>query len=122
MDSLSLIVVGGMSQGQGASQPLWDCLPPFYDNVLDIVLLQKGEDRLRDIVGSVGGGRTRLDSNPYNDWTETPLVPLSWLGVCEEACRVNGGALDISCNDDVDNLGTDSIPGLIQRGIEGPID
>ena len=75
------IAVGGMSQEWGASQPLRDCLPPFYDNVLDIVLPQKGEDRLRDIVGGVGGGRTGLDSNPYNDRTETPLAPLSRLSV-----------------------------------------
>ena len=73
-------------------------------------------------MGGVWGGRTGLDSNPHNNRTETLLAPLSRLSVCEEAGRVNGGALDISRNDDVDDLGTDGVPGLIQRGIEGPVD
>lgn len=102
----------------GACEPLRDRLSPFHHHALDFVLLQKSKDLLRDIVGSVGGSRTGLDSNPENDRSETPLLFLSRWTVCEKAGRVNGGPLDLPCLDDVANLGTDNVPDLVQRSIE----
>lgn len=108
----------GMRHEWGSCKPLHDRLSPFHHHALDFVLPQKSKDLLRVIVGSVRGGRTRLDSNPENDRTETPLLFLSRRTVCEKAGRVNGGPLDLPCLDDVANLKTDNVPDLVQQSIE----
>jgi len=69
-------------------------------------------------VGGIGGGRIGKDADPDDDRTETPLRLLSRRSVSEEAGRVDGRIVDIVCLDQVTDLGTDSVPDTIQRGIE----
>jgi len=45
-------------------------------------------------VGGIGGGRTRNDTNPYDDGTEAPLL-LSQLSVGEEVGRVDGQPVNL---------------------------
>jgi hypothetical protein len=73
---------------------------------------------LGDIVSGIGGGKARNDADPYNDGTETPLRLLSRRSVGEEAGRVNGRPVNLAGLDQVTNLGTDSVPDTIQRGVE----
>ena len=63
----------------------------------------KRKDLLRDLVGGIRGGRTRNDTSPYDDGTETPLSLLSggpWVkkqaGSTDDQLIFNaGGALDL---------------------------
>ena len=59
-----------------------------------------------------------MTPDPYDDGTETPLRLLSQLCVGEEAGRVNGRPVDLPSLDQVTNLGTDSVPDTIERGVE----
>ena len=52
-------------------EPLHDGLAPFHNNILDSFLQEKRKDLLGDLMGGIGGGRTRSDTNPYDDGTET---------------------------------------------------
>ena len=70
-------------------QPLQDSLTPFHNNIIDPVLQEKRKDLLGDLVGGIGGGGTRDDTNPYDNRTETPPL-LSQRCVGEEAGRVDG--------------------------------
>lgn len=114
-------IVGGvgavyMAHKGWTCQPLHDSLTPFHNNILDSILPEKGKDLLGSLVGGFGGSRIRDDTNPYDDGTETPLLPLSQWFVGEEAGRVDGRPLDLPSLDQVTNLGTDSIPDTIERG------
>jgi len=100
-------------------QPLHDRLSPLNHNTLDSVLLEKSEDLLRDIMGGVGRGRAGSDSNPDDNGAETALLLLSGRTVC---CRVNSRPLDSVRLDDVENLGTNSVPDLVQRGTKDSVD
>jgi hypothetical protein len=102
----------------GACQPLRDRLAPFDYSALDSVLRQERKDRLGDIVGGIGGGRTGKDANPDDDRTETPLRLLSQRPVSEEAGRVDGRPVDLVGLDQVTDLGSDGVPDTIQRGVE----
>jgi hypothetical protein len=73
---------------------------------------------LGDIVGSIGGGRTRNDTDPYDDGTETPLLPLSRQSVGKEVGKVNGRPVNLPSLDQVTNLGTDRVPDTIERGVK----
>jgi len=66
-------------------------------------------------VGSLRGGRTRNDTDPYDDGTETAPLLLS-LG--EEAGRVDRRPVNPLSLDQVTNLGTDSVPDTIERGVK----
>ena len=67
-------------------------------------------------MGGIGGGRTRDDTDPYDDGTETPLFLLSRRSVGEEAGRVDGRPFNVPVLDQVTNLGTDSVPDAM-RGV-----
>ena len=69
-------------------------------------------------MGSVGGGRTRWDTNPDNNWSKTPLIALSQHSMLEEVGWLNGGVLDVPCLDKVMNCRTNNMPDPIQWGIE----
>jgi hypothetical protein len=99
-------------------EPLRDCLAPFHNNTLDSVLQQEGQDLLGDLVGGIGGGRSRIDADPYDDRTERPIHILSKRCVGEEAGRVDGRPVDLPSLDQVTNLATDSVPDTIERGVE----
>ena len=122
-DIVGGIAAADMAQKGGTCQPLRDRLAPFHHNALDSVLQQKRQDLLGDIVGGIGGGgRTRNDADPDDDGTETPPCLLSRRSMGEEASRVNGRPVDLSSLDYVTNLGTDSVPEAIQRGVEDSAD
>ena len=67
-------------------------------------------------MGGIGGGRTRNDTDPYDDGTETPFLLLSRRSVGEEAGRVDGRPANLPGLNQVTNLGTDSVPDTIERG------
>ena len=90
----------------GTCEPLRDRLAPFHNNILDSVLQQEGEDLSGDLVGGIGGGRTRNDADTYDDGTESHLRHLFRRCVGEEAGRVNGRPVDLPSLDQVTNLGT----------------
>ena len=69
-------------------------------------------------MGSIGGGRTRNDTDPYDDGTETPLLLLSRRSVGEEASSVDGRPVNLPSLDQVTNLGTDSVPDPIERSVK----
>jgi len=102
----------------GTCEPLRDRLAPFHNNTLDSVLQQEAKDLSGDLVGGIGGGRTWNDADPYDDGTETALRVLSKRCVGEEAGRVDGRPVDLPSLDHVTNLGTDSVPDTIERGVE----
>ena len=66
-------------------------------------------------MGGFGRGRTRLDSDPDNDGSESPLLVLS---VSEETRRIDGRPADIASFDQVTNLGTDNVPDTVQTSVE----
>jgi hypothetical protein len=61
-------------------QPPQDGLTPFHDKIFDYMLPEKRKDLLGNLVGSLGGGRTRVDTDPYDCRSETPLLLLSGVG------------------------------------------
>ena len=99
-------------------QPLRDGLAPFHNSMLDSILQEKRKDLLGDLVGDIGGGRTRNDTDPYDNGTETPLLLLSRRSVGEEAGRVDGRPVDPPSLDQVTNLGTDRVPDTIEWGVK----
>ena len=117
-DMMSGVAAADMAHKGGTCQPLRDRLAPFHNSILDSVLQQELEDLLGDIVGGIGGGRTGNDADPDDDGTETPLRLLSRRPLSEEAGRVDGRPVDLVCLDQVTNLGTDSVPDIIERGVE----
>ena len=117
-DMMGGIAAVDMAHKGGTCEPLRDRLAPFHNSTVDSVLPQKGKDLLGDFVGGIGGGGTRNDADPYDDGTETPLRLLSQRCVGEEAGRVDGRPVDLPSLDQVTNLGTDSVPDTIERGVE----
>ena len=118
-------VVGGieavdMGHQGWTYQPLRDGPAPFHNSILDSILLEKRKDLLGDPVGGIGGGRTRNNTDPDDDGTETPLrlLRLSRRCVGEEAGRVDGCPVNIPSLDQVTNFGTDSVPDTIERGVK----
>lgn len=91
-----------------------DPLKPFYFNVLDSILLQKFEDALRDLVGGVGGGRAGVDTNPNHNGTAR-LLPVFSFG--DEAGGINGETILRTTLHQGENLGTDSVPDAVERGV-----
>lgn len=59
-----------------------------------------------DLVGGIGGCRTRNDADPYDNRTETRLRVLSQRCVGEEASKVDGRPNNLPSLDQVANLGT----------------
>jgi hypothetical protein len=117
-DVVGTIVAVGMAHKGPTRQPLRDGLAPFHNNILDSILQEKRKDLLGDLVGGIGGGRTRNDTDPYDDGTETPLLLLSYRSVGEEADRVDGRPVNPPSLDQVTNFGTDSVPDAIERGVK----
>ncbi len=68
-------------------------------------------------MGGIGGGRTRNNTDPDDDGTETPLL-LSRRSMGEEASRIDGRPVDLPSLDQFNNCGTDSLPDVIERGVE----
>jgi hypothetical protein len=112
------IVAADMAQKGWTCQPLQDGLAPFHNSILDSILQEKRKDLLGDLVGGIGGGKTRNDTDPYDDGTETSLLLLSRWSVGEEAGRVDGRPINLPSLDQVTNLGTDSVPDTIKRGVK----
>ena len=81
------------------------------------MLPEKRKDLLGDLAGGIRGGRTRADADPYDDRTETPLLLFSRRCVGEEAGWVDGRPVNLPSRDQVNNLGTDSFPDTIERGV-----
>jgi hypothetical protein len=81
------------------------------------MLPEKRKDLLGDLVGGIGGCRPRNDTDPYDDRTKTPLLLLSRHCVGEEAGWVDGRPVNLPSRDQVNNLGTDSFPDTIERGV-----
>lgn len=73
-DIVGSIVTADMAHKGWTRQPLRDGLAPFHNSMLDSILQEKRKDLLGDLVGDIGGGRTRNDTDPYDDRTETPLL------------------------------------------------
>lgn len=48
---------------------LQDCLTPFHNSTVDSVLLQKGKNLLKILICSIGGGRTKSDTDSYDNET-----------------------------------------------------
>ena len=61
-------------------------------------------------MGGIGRGRTRIDADPYNYGTKTPLRLLSQWCVGEEAGRVNGRPVDPLSPEQVTSLTVPQIP------------
>jgi hypothetical protein len=80
------------------------------------MLPEKHKDLLGDLVGGLGG-RTRVDTDPYDCKSETPLLLLSRRWVGEEPGWVDGRTGDIPFRDQVTNLGTDIVPSSIERDV-----
>jgi hypothetical protein len=106
-----------MHEGR-TSQPLpvQDGFTPFNNNIVDSILSEKREDLLGDLVGGIGGGGPRVDTQPHDDRAETPLPLLSRCRVGEEAGCADGGAVNLPNRDQFNNLGTDRFPDSIERG------
>lgn len=117
-DIVGGIVAADMAHKGWTCQPPRDGLAPFHNSILDSVLQEKRKDLLGDLVGGIGGGRTRNDTDPYDDGTETPLLLLSRRSVGEEAGRVDGRPVNLLSLDQVTNLGTDSVPDTIERRVK----
>jgi len=117
-DIVGGVVAVDMTHKGWTCQPLQDDLAPFHNSILDSILQQKRKDLLGDLVGGIGGGRTRNDTDPYDDGTETPLLLLSRRSMGEESGRVNGRPVNLPSLDQVTNLGTDSVPDTIERGVK----
>ena len=99
-------------------EPLRDGLAPFHNSILDSILQEKRKDHLGDLVGGIRGSRTRNDTDPNDDGTHTPLLLLSWWSVGEEAGKLEGRPVNLPSLDQVTNLGTDSVPDAIERGVK----
>jgi len=112
------IVAADMAHKGWTCQPLHDGLVPFHNSILNSILQEKRKDLLGDLVGGIGGGRTRNDADPYDDGTETPLFLLSQRSVGEEAGRVDGRPVNLPNLYQVTNLRTDSVPDTIERGVK----
>ena len=69
-------------------------------------------------MGGIGEGRTRNDTDPNDDGTETPRLLLSQRSVGEEAGRVDGRPVNLPSLDQVTNLRTDSVPDTIEQGVK----
>ena len=117
-DIVGGIVVADMAQKGWTCQSLRDGLAPFHNSIIDSILQEKRKDILGDLVGSIGGGRTRNDTDPYDDGTKTPLLLLSRRCVGEEAGKVDGRPVNLPSLDQVTNLRTDSISDTIERGVK----
>lgn len=91
-----------------------DPLVPLYFNALDSILLQKFEDALRDLVGGVGGGRAGIDANPNHNGTKR-LLPVLFFG--DEADGINGETILRTALHQVANLGSNSVPDAVERGV-----
>ena len=92
-DIMGGIVGADMAHKGWTCQSLLDGLTPFHNSIPNPILQEKRENLLGDLVGGMGGGRTRNDTDPYDDGTKTPLLLLSQQSVGEEdnrrvtACR-----------------------------------
>lgn len=117
-DIVGGIVAANMAHKGWTCQPLWDSLTPFHNSILDFILQKKPKDLLGDLVGSIGGGRTRNDTNPYDNRTKTPLLLLSQWSMGEKAGRVNRRPFNLPSLDQVTNLGTNSVPNTIEWGVK----
>jgi len=73
MDVVGGIGAADMAQKGWTCQPLQDGPTPFHDGIFDSMLLEKRKDLLGDLVGGIGGGGPRTDTQPYDDRTETPF-------------------------------------------------
>ena len=62
-------------------------LPPLNLDALDFIALEKAKDALGYVVGGIGGGRARINPDPYNDGTRNVLL-VGFVG--DEASLVNG--------------------------------
>ena len=117
-DIVGGIVAADMAHKGLTCQPLQEGLAPLYNSILGSILQQKCKDLLGDLVGSIEGGRTRNDTDTYDDWAETPLILLSRWSMGEEAGRVDGRPVNLPSLDQVTNLGTDSVPDTVKRGVK----
>jgi len=116
-------IVGGigatnMTHKGGTCKLLGDGLTPFHNSILNSILQEECKDLLRDLVGGIGGGGAGNYTNPYDDWTKTPLLLLSQWSVGEEAGRVDGRPVTLPSLNQVTNLGTDSVPDTIEWGVK----
>ena len=74
---------------------------------------------MRDLVGSVGRGGFRFDTQPYHDRTEKSLLlPAGRVG--EEAGCADGGTGNLLDCDQLNNLETDRVPDGDERGAINP--
>jgi len=90
---------------------------PLHNGVFDSMFQEKVKDVLGDLVGGIRGGRFRNDTNSYDNRTETPLLFLSRRCVSEEASWVDGRPLNLPSRDQLNNIGTDSFPDIIERSV-----
>lgn len=80
-DVVGGIVAADMTHEGLTCEPRRNCLAPFHNNIVNIIFEEKRRDLLADLMGGVGGGRARNDTNRYDDETETPLLLLSLQSV-----------------------------------------
>ena len=69
------IDAAGMAHQGRTCQPLANGLAPFHDNALNSILRQESKDVLGYPMRDVCRGRSRNDTDPYDDGTETPGGP-----------------------------------------------
>ena len=62
--------------------------------------------------------RARPDTNPDHNRAKTSILLISRWTMCEEASCANRSPFDLVCLQDIRDLGANSIPNLVQRGIK----
>jgi hypothetical protein len=72
-DIVGGIVAADMAHEGWTCQPLRDGLTPFHNSIINPILQEKRENLLGDLVGGMGGGRTRNDTDPYDDGPRLPF-------------------------------------------------
>ncbi|KAN0084631.1 hypothetical protein V8E55_008135 [Tylopilus felleus] len=89
-DMVGGIGVANMAHQGWIWQPLQDSLTPFHNSILKLIIQEKLKDLLGDVMGGIGRGRIRNNTNLYYNGTETPLLLLFQQSMGEEVGRVNG--------------------------------
>lgn len=73
-------------------------------------------------MGGIGGSRARLDTDPYDDGTETSHLFFSWWPIGKEAGRNDGGPSNLPSVDEIMNLWKDSVPDTSERRVKDSMD
>ena len=115
-------VVAGKSSGvaltdgreEWGKEPRCDAFAPLNFNPGDVIISQKLEDVLGDLVCDVDRGRTRIDGYPDDDRTETPILS---IGDSPEAGGIDRVVPLYSSVDQLINFRTKDVPNPVERRV-----